>query len=75
MKNWDEIKKTKCVFCKNFDEYYDLYKNKDIAWKVALVIHTKGSGGEYRGRTTDYNVRGIGYKLKYCPECGRKLEV
>ena len=25
------------------------------------------------GRVVDYRYRGCGYKLNYCPECGRKI--
>lgn len=42
---------------------------------VAMVIRSwkKGTPKRNAGRTTDYRYRGIGYKLNYCPECGRKL--
>lgn len=49
-------------------------------WKseitVAIVVHdwTKEQGKKNAGRTTDYRYRGLGYKLNYCPECGRKLK-
>ena len=42
---------------------------------VALVIHNwyKKLGKKTAGRSTDYRYRGLGYKLNYCPECGKKL--
>ena len=30
-------------------------------------------GKRSAGRSTDYRYRGLGYKLNYCPECGRDL--
>lgn len=70
---------SKCVFCKSYQTSKELdeeYKNPKFrhVYKVALIRHTQKIGErEYRGRSTDYNTRGIGYKLNYCPECGRKL--
>lgn len=42
---------------------------------VALVClsWTKKKGKKQAGRTTDYRHMGLGYKLNYCPECGRYL--
>ena len=43
---------------------------------VAIVIRkwTKEKGKRHAGRTTDYRHLGLGYKLNFCPECGRKLK-
>jgi hypothetical protein len=27
-----------------------------------------------QGRSTDYRFHGTGYKLNYCPECGKKMD-
>lgn len=45
-------------------------------YTVALVSRSwnKGSGKNYGSRTTDYRNQGIGYKLNFCPECGRALK-
>ena len=45
-------------------------------YTVALVQHHwyKNLGKRTAGRTTDYRYRGLGYKLNYCPECGRKVK-
>lgn len=70
---------SECVFCKSYKLSKDLdqeYNSQTFryAYKVALIRHSQKIGErEYRGRITDYNTRGIGYKLNYCPECGRKL--
>ena len=42
---------------------------------VALVVRSwwKSNGKRSAGRITDYRTRGCGYKLNFCPECGRKL--
>lgn len=44
-------------------------------YTVALVCRswTKERGKSHSGRTTDFRHRGIGYKLNYCPECGRRI--
>lgn len=70
-----------CRFC----EAMGAKRRADAIWKkrepaiewrysVAIVARTfvKGHRGS-RGRDTDYAYRGCGYKLNFCPECGRKL--
>lgn len=46
-------------------------------YTVAIVKHHWYSkmGKRNASRTTDYRHMGLGYKLNYCPECGRKMEV
>ena len=62
-------------FKNSHKEYYD-----GEEWyqelTVALVVHdwTKRQGKRTAARTTDYRYRGLGYKLNYCPECGKNLE-
>ena len=77
-----------CRFCEAYElndrvsrfkaERPDLYGGEEWCCEmtVALVIHewTKRIGKRNAGRTTDYRYRGLGYKLNYCPECGKKLE-
>lgn len=75
-----------CEFCDNLDfrkqlnvednqvrDKYNVFMNE---YTVALVIHhwIKRKGKQNAGRTTDYRYRGLGYKLNFCPECGRKVE-
>lgn len=45
-------------------------------YSVAIVRRTwtKAGGKRNAGRVTDYRYKGCGYKLNYCPECGRKLK-
>lgn len=42
---------------------------------VAIVDRTwyQKRGKKSASRTTHYRNQGIGFKLNYCPECGRKL--
>lgn len=72
-----------CEFCRVFamQKKFDRIAKKqfpDIShrYSVAMVQRTfvKGRRGS-QGRTTDYRYQGIGYKLNYCPECGRKMGV
>lgn len=75
-----------CAFCEALDTQKKIQSFKDkhpehyeeklfYEITVAMVIHswTKSKGKAHAGRTTDYRFRGLGYKLNYCPECGRKL--
>ena len=72
-----------CKFCKSLQNYKQIYAtfNKQgegdgllHEYTVALVIHSYFKGHKvHAGRSTDYRVRGLGYKLNFCPECGRKL--
>lgn len=55
-------------------QYYDGEKwCQEIT--VAIVVHGwwKSRGKKSAGRSVDYRYKGLGFKLKYCPECGRKL--
>ena len=75
-----------CRFCESYElnkrvgqfkqtnDMYDEQWNQELT--VALVIHdwTKRQGKKNAARTTDYRYRGLGYKLNYCPECGKKLK-
>lgn len=74
---------TECQFCSSLQ----MYKQSARFWKkydgdnllheytVALVVRswTKEKGKQRAGRTTDYRRQGIGFKLNYCPECGKLL--
>ena len=62
--------KSECVFCKAYREHIEVDRmfGNPHNYKVALIAHSKSGG-----RTTDYNVRGIGFRLNYCPECGAEI--
>lgn len=75
-----------CAFCEALDtqkriqsfknshpEYYEEKMYMEIT--VAMVVRnwTKSEGKAHARSITDYRFRGLGYKLNYCPECGRKL--
>lgn len=77
----------KCAFCGDYDAWQKIHEFKaanpeyygdasrlkhDIT--VAMVIRTYYPGHKRQAsRTTDYRSQGCGYKLNYCPECGKKL--
>lgn len=77
-----------CEFCRSLeihkfsdrvsDDYNKLHHTAKLyhEYTVALVAKcwTRESGKRHAGRTTDYRNQGIGFKLNYCPECGRKLK-
>ena len=75
-----------CAFCEALMEHKNIRAlfNQSIKeehlekiyedYTVALVIRSYVKGKKRTaGRTTDYRNRGIGYRLNFCPECGRKL--
>lgn len=75
---------SECKFCESLQEFKQIYEKLGKKEKpgegllheytVALVIHSYRKGHKAQaGRTTDYRRLGLGYKLNYCPECGRKL--
>ena len=76
-----------CKFCESLQDWSQIHEfnNRDIPkeeetkheYTVALVIHSwcpKYKTKRQAGRTVDYRNQGLGYKLNYCPECGRKLK-
>lgn len=75
-----------CEFCSSYKTYNQIYafrKNHPEYYgnerlyheiTVAMVVRSWLKGRKRTaGRTTDYRYRGCGYKLNYCPECGRRL--
>ena len=68
----------KCTFCEAYK--YRLELDSSTAGlihklTVALVSSAKRPDEKiFRGRITDYNAAGAGFKLNYCPECGRSLK-
>lgn len=54
-------------------EKYGEYKTE---YAVAIITRSwySKSGKKHATRTTDYMYTGLGYKLNYCPECGRKIK-
>ena len=76
-----------CKFCESLESWQNIHEfhNQDITkdekmkheYTVALLIHTwcpKYKTKRQASRLTDYRNKGLGYKLNYCPECGRKLK-
>ena len=77
-----------CKFCESLQGWFDLYADSNLyvpkdeevkhTYTVALLIHSwcpKYKTKRQASRLTDYRNKGLGYKLNYCPECGRKLKV
>lgn len=80
---------SKCAFCRALSEHKEIHKmlakrakqeRPELGayraeYAVALIESTwyEKYGKRSAGRMTDYRHRGLGYKLRYCPECGRKL--
>ena len=73
-----------CVFCERFKDQKEIenfWLKKDdepskYEYTVALVIRSWQPSIKSKrnaSRITDYRNQGIGYKLNFCPECGRKL--
>ena len=73
-----------CKFCESLEshkkcENFWLEREKEpfkYEYTAALVIKQwlPSIGKKSAGRTTDYRNQGLGYKLNFCPECGRKIK-
>ena len=71
-----------CAFCETLQTYKHIrsINNEHFEpklfeeYNVALVVRCWKKGNKrMAGRTTDYRYRGIGFKLNFCPECGRRI--
>ena len=74
-----------CKFCeslagyKKIEKFFSERESEEEPFKyeytVALVIRQwlPSIGKKSAGRTTDYKNQGIGYKLNFCPECGKEI--
>ncbi len=64
----------KCTFCEDLNHIDE--RSSDIQkqgirkdYSIALVNRC------YRGKNICSQISHYGYKLRYCPECGRKIEM
>ena len=72
---------SKCKFCEAMEmnrslDHYSKEIRPDAKFRYSVAIVRRNFFKGYRGcqgRTTDYRYMGCGYKLNFCPECGRKL--
>lgn len=74
-----------CKFCDSLAERKERrnwygYSNPELGrwmheYTVALVIHSwyQKCGKKSASRTVDFRNKGLGYKLNFCPECGKEL--
>lgn len=77
-----------CSFCKRLElaEFCaDLAKKesrkngtervlREYAVAFVELTWTRAQGKRSAGSLTDYRRRGLGYRLNYCPECGRRIK-
>lgn len=71
-----------CEFCKAYttDKRYDRiakhYNGVKLKkeYTVALVSRSWINSKRNFSRIVDFRNKGIGYKLNYCPECGKRLK-
>lgn len=80
------MKDERCEFCEDYTSKkisYKVVRKMQLKQKVepikreftvAIVELTWIKSKKNAGRTTDYRHLGLGYKLNFCPECGRKLK-
>jgi len=78
-----------CPFCdsytmhRNISEFTkdhpEFYQNQTILYeiKTAIVVRSwpKGTPKTKAGRNVDFYYRGIGFPLRYCPTCGKELNL
>ena len=70
---------TKCQFCEKYGVLRTLdrdFKESKKEYTVSIVRRawTKESGKRNACGIVFYRNQGIGFKLNYCPECGRELK-
>lgn len=73
--------KTGCAFCdalanhKWANRLLQKQKGKRVRheYATALIIHSWTVSKKNAGRLVDYRNKGLGFKLNYCPECGREI--
>lgn len=71
--------KKKCTFCEAIalqrfvEERYNKPAGIGMVLSAAIVSHAVVNGRKC-GRTTDYMKDGKGYKLNYCPSCGKRVK-
>ena len=70
-----------CKFCEALERHRKVdtiiqknYPEDEYRYSVAIVrrLFVRGFSG-CRATSTDYRYRSCGFKLNFCPECGRKL--
>lgn len=63
-----------CKFCEDFEFSVSLGAKREEKYRysVAYISHLM-EGRRVRSRTIYYMKNGIGYPLRFCPECGKKL--
>lgn len=61
--------------CQQITNAHTEGEKSKVEYAVALVEHRwfPSVGKRNAGRVTDYRNQGLGYKLNYCPECGKEL--
>ena len=78
---------SECVFCADYQMYKKINKelnkkDKRISdepfkheYTVALVIRDwfPSAGKKNASRSIHYRNKGLGYKLNFCPECGKEI--
>lgn len=63
-----------CKFCGDFEFSTLLAVKSELpyTYSAAYLDHVI-IGGKVRSRTIHYMRNGLGYPLRFCPECGKKL--
>lgn len=74
----------RCKFCENLTHYKKIetffckreQEPLKYEYTVALVIKSwlPSHGKRNCAKSTDYRNQGIGYKLNFCPECGKEIK-
>ena len=64
----------KCTFCEDLkliDEMSESSRAQGIRKEYSIALVDRS----YRGKTMCGQLSHYGYKLKYCPECGRQIKI
>lgn len=66
----------KCSFCERLAhrKQADMAFTEDVEIKYTVaIVQSIKRNGHSDGRTVCYKANGIGYPLKFCPECGKPI--
>lgn len=64
-----------CKFCKQYELMQEISERFEYPrmFSVALIDHMKFEG-KLKNWTTHYMKGGIGFPLRFCPECGKQID-
>lgn len=63
-----------CSFCEEMEILRECRRDEYKIVTSVAIVDDYLTNGKSRGRTIHYKIKGKGFPLRFCPECGKKLE-